>query len=119
MVMTLIMKNLKSLSNEVLHSETRQAVIKERVATTIVLHHLREVERRRLFSAMAYSSLFEYCQKELGYSESSAQRRISSMRLMKELPEIETQIEDGKLSLSVIAQAQSFFRQEAREGSHA
>jgi 5-methylcytosine-specific restriction endonuclease McrA len=36
------------------------------------------------------------------------------MRLLKELPELEEKIESGALSLSVISQAQRFFRQEAK-----
>lgn len=36
------------------------------------------------------------------------------MRLLKELPEIEEKIETGSLSLSVLSQAQRFFRQEAK-----
>jgi hypothetical protein len=39
------------------------------------------------------------------------------MRLLKELPEIEEKIDSGKLSLSVISQAQQFFRQE-RKADH-
>jgi len=59
------------------------------------LHHLQAVERRRLYAARGFSSLFEYCVKELGYAEAIAHRRISSMRL-----------------LSVLSQAQTFFRNE-------
>jgi hypothetical protein len=36
------------------------------------------------------------------------------MRLLKELPELEERIESGELSLSVVSQAQAFFRQEAK-----
>jgi hypothetical protein len=79
--------------------------------TLRVLHHLREIERRRLFSDLKYGSLFEYAVKELGYSESSATRRIQSARLIKDIPEIEKKIEQGKLSLTNVAlAAQTFTR---------
>ena len=104
--------NLKNLSDEALLSKTKELVSEERKITTQVLHHLREVERRKLFLARGFPSLFEYAVRELGYSESSAQRRISSMRLMQELPEIEEKIQNGSLSLTVISQAQTFFKQE-------
>jgi hypothetical protein len=58
---------------------------------------------------LAYPSLFEYAVKELKYSSSSAQRRIMSMRLLKEVPSLEKKIEEGALNLSTLAQAQSFF----------
>ena len=90
-------------------------VHKERELTSEILHYFREVERRRLYAKRGYSSLFEFATKELKYSESQAQRRISAMRLLKELPVIEEKIKSGELSLTVISQAQSFFRQEAKD----
>jgi hypothetical protein len=70
---------------------------------------------RKLFLEMGYPSLFEFCLKELSYSEGSAQRRISAMRLLKSLPEIEPKIISGELSLSVVSQAQTFFRAQEKE----
>ena len=104
--------NLKTLSDEALSNQLLTLVQEERKLIVAVLHHLREVERRRLFAARGYPSLFAYCVKVLGYSEGSAQRRITSMRLLKELPEFEANLTQGGLTLSVVTQAQSFFRQE-------
>lgn len=107
-------KAVKRLGDEALLSKIKALVQEERKLTLSILHHLREVERRRLFAALAYPSLFEYAVRELGYSPSAAQRRISAMRLLRELPEMEAKIQEGKLSLPVVAQAQSFFHQEAK-----
>ncbi len=109
--------NLRNISDKMLLENTSSLAQKERDVTLEVLHHLREVERRSLFAKRSYSSLFEYAVKELKYSEGSAHRRISSMRLLKELPEIEAKLENGKLSLSALAQAQSFFKQEKTDSS--
>ncbi len=103
--------NLKHLNDAGLLSSIKNLACDERRITTEILHHLREIERRLLFAALGYSSLFEYCTKELGYSEGSAQRRISAMRLLKEMPELEEKISSGKLSLTVVSQVQSFFRE--------
>src|SRR5277367_1139269 len=108
------MREILSLSDQALLQKTRVLVREERELTTRVLHHLREVERWRLFVDLGYPSLFEYAVGDLHYSEASAQRRISAMRLLKELPELESKIEEGSLSLSVLSQAQRFFRQEAK-----
>ncbi len=113
------MENLQSLTDQVLLEKTSALVQLERETTTQILYHLQEVERRRLFATRGYPSLFAYCVEGLGYSESSAQRRISSMRLLKGLPpemahDVEKKIQEGVLSLSVLAQAQSFFQEEAR-----
>ncbi|MCB9025951.1 MAG: HNH endonuclease [Bdellovibrionaceae bacterium] len=103
--------NLKHLKDHELLTQTLNLVQKERHMLTQVLHHLKEVERRRLFSDLGYQSLFEYAVKELKYSEGQAGRRIQAMRLLKELPEIEKKIESGALSLTNISQAQAYFRE--------
>jgi hypothetical protein len=105
--------NLKNLSNETLLSQTKLYVQKEREMTLQVLHLLKEVERRRLFASLGYSSLFDYVTRELGYCAASACRRIDAMRLLKELPELEEKIQDGALTLSTVARAQSFFKKES------
>lgn len=104
--------NLTSLSDKALLENVVLLAQAERDTTLKVLHHLREVERRMLFAKLGFSSLYEYAVKELKYSESSAHRRISSMRLLKTLPELEQKVESGALPLSTLSQAQSFFRQE-------
>ncbi len=104
--------NLRSLSDDLLLKSTLRLAQKERETTLEVLHHLREVDRRSLFATLAYPSLFEYAVKELKYSASAANRRITSMRLLRELPELEQKVESGVLSLSTLSQAQVFFRQE-------
>ena len=107
--------NLNQLSDKDLHSETKTLVAQERHVLTKILHHLREIERRRLFSDFGCSSLFDYAVKMLSYSEGQAQRRIQAMRLMKEIPEIEKKITEGSLSLSNIAQAQTAFNELKRQ----
>ena len=102
--------NLKTLSDNNLLLRTKELVATERQHLTQVLLHLREVERRKLFSDLRYASLFEYTVKELKYSEGQAGRRIQAMRLINELPEIEAKIESGELNLTHVSMAQSFFR---------
>jgi len=101
---------LTHLTDQALLASTQQLAQNERETLTKILHHLREIERRRIYCDAGCSSLFEYAVKCLRYSEGQAGRRIQAMRLIKEIPEIEQKIESGALSLSNISQAQSFFR---------
>lgn len=105
--------NLRHLTDSCLLKDTATLVQKERECTGQLLHHLREIDRRKLFSELKCSSLFDYCTRVLGYSEGSAQRRIVASRLLNDLPEIEEKIEAGSLSLMNIASAVSFFNQES------
>src|SRR5690348_1130085 len=99
--------NLKHLTDETLHAETHRVHREQQCLLTQLLHHLRENERRRLFSAHKYPSLFAYVLGELKYSEDEAARRISAMRLLRDVPEIEEKIESGELSLTNMVLAQS------------
>jgi hypothetical protein len=106
--------SLSNLTDESLDQATLTLVRTEREILSQILQHLLEVERRRLFCKFQMSSLFDYAIKRLGYSEDQAARRISAMRLLKDLPSIETKIESGELTLTHLAKAQTLFRQEKR-----
>lgn len=102
--------NLNHLRDQELLTQIKTFVQSERDLLVKILHHLREIERRRLFSDLGYKSLFDYAVGELKYSEGQAGRRIQAMRLLKDLPELEAKIATGVLSLSNVQQAQTFFR---------
>ena len=108
------MKPLKHLSDKVLLENTEILVRQEREILTAVLNHLREIERRRLFSGLGFSSLFDYAVKKLGYSNDQAYRRINAMRLIKEVPEVENKIHSGAITLASASLAQAFFRREQK-----
>lgn len=79
-----------------------------------ILARLREVETRKIHSKHRFSSLEEYAVKKLGYTEDEAARRISAMRLLKELPQLEKKVEEGKLKLTHLVRARTVFRKEAK-----
>jgi len=103
---------MKNLSNSALIAQLRELVARERMLVSEVLHHLLEVEERKLFLEQGYSSLFAFCTGELGFSEPEAQLRIQSMRLLRVVPEVAEKIECGELSMSVAAKIQSAARRE-------
>lgn len=103
--------NLNNLSDIQLHQSTKSTTEKERQTTVELLWHLRENEKRMLFAQMGCRDLKEYCVKELKLSEGSAWRRISAMRLLQEIPEIESKIQSGDLNLTQIAMARTHFRE--------
>jgi len=107
---------MKHLNSAQLVEKTKNLVGEERRITALVLEYLAEIERRRTFAEWGYPSLFEFCTKELCYSEAAAHRRISAMRLAREVPEVKEAIESGKLTLSTLSQAQMFFNQERKQG---
>ena len=107
--------SLKTMSNNQLLLQTKNLVQKERQINIQVLQHLQEIEKRKLYLKRSFSSLFEYAVKDLGYSESSAYRRIKAMKLCKELPEIKTQISTGKLNLCTASKLQTVFEKQEKQ----
>jgi len=99
--------NLNHLSKKELIIKTESLVKEERRITSEILWHLYEIERRKLFAELGYSSLFAYCVEVLKYSEAGAFRRISAMRLLKQAPEIEAKLQEGALSVATVCQVQS------------
>ena len=104
--------NLKNMSDTTLLRITKNLVQEEREILSQVLWHLREVDKRKLYSDQKCSSLFDYCVKVLKYSESQASRRVNACRLLKEVPEIMPMIESGELNLTQLNQASSLFKDE-------
>ncbi len=105
--------NLKSLSDQALLAATAKLAHEERELLIAVLAHLREIERRRLFCDLGFSSLHAYAVKHLKYSDDQAARRINAMRLIKDLPDVAEKVQSGKLSLSNASSAQTFSKRTA------
>ncbi len=103
---------LNHLTDETLLKDTLHLVEQERSIGGRILWHLKEIDRRKLFVELKCSSLFDYCVRILRYSEGQASRRVSGCRLLKDLPEIAQQIEEGTLNLTQLNQASFFFRDE-------
>lgn len=103
---------LYHLTDKQLLLDTKYLATEDRRVNLRLLHHLKEIDKRKLFSELGYSSLFSYIVKELGYTDGAATRRINSFRLLQEVPEIERKIEDGELSLSNLSKAADIFRKE-------
>jgi hypothetical protein len=96
--------NLLSLKNPELNERLKDLYRKERALLHVVLEHIKEIDRRKLYLEMAYPRLFEYLTQEIGYSNASAQRRIDAARFMQEVPELSQKIHDGKITLSQIGE---------------
>ena len=103
---------VKKMTDRQLLASTEKLVVEERRITLEVLQHLREIEVRRLFVDLGFDSMYKYCTQQLKYSEGETQRRLSSARLLRELPEIEAQIQNGDLNVTNLSAVQSFVRAE-------
>ena len=92
-----------------IHEKIKELVTKERFYTYAILQKLNELDITRAYCELGYHSLFEYCKKELKYSDDQAYRRISSARLLRANPEIKEKVESGELTITHLSKAQSLF----------
>jgi hypothetical protein len=74
----------------------------ERRSLALLIVHLIEFDKRKLYADEGYSSLFAYCTKELHYSESSAGKRIYAARAARKFPAILHLLDSGELHLESI-----------------
>jgi hypothetical protein len=108
--------NLKSLTDEKLHTLAIETSERERAVTLELLKQLSEIERRRLYSKFACSSLHMYCVRQLKMTDGDAGRKVAAARLIREVPVIEEKILSGSLPVTSVAQVGVFFKKESRAG---
>ncbi|MES2768166.1 MAG: HNH endonuclease signature motif containing protein [Bdellovibrionota bacterium] len=108
---------INTLSNIALENKLKELISSERKLLHLILLHIREVDKRKIYLERACSSLFEYLTKKLGYSSSAAQRRIEASRLLREVPVLAEKIEKGTLNLTQVGEFAKAIKQKERESS--
>ncbi len=69
-------QNFSPLSDQELIRDLKYEIRTERSVRLRIVHRLIEVERRRLYLELGYSSLHDFASREPGYSDSAGFRRI-------------------------------------------
>ncbi len=94
---------LDSVSDDDLLRRLSEIMKKSRRVEVDLIAHIGEVDRRRLYANVAFSSMFAYCTERLHLSEHEAFLRIAVARAARKHPVLLTMLEDGRLHLSAIA----------------
>ena len=110
-----ITTTVSALSDQRLVQRLKELTAVEHQLEVVVIDHLRELERRRLYLSWGFSSLFDYATHELGYSEAAAWRRIKAMRLCGEVEGARERMRDGSLTLNSAALLQNAFDRQERK----
>src|SRR5688572_17565690 len=74
----------------------------ERRATVQLIAGLAEFERRQLYLAQGFSSLFTYCTDVLHFSEHAAYTRMEVARTALRFPLVLERLEDGSVTLTAV-----------------
>ena len=104
---------IEKMSDDKLLKSVLLEVKKEKDQLHIVLLHLKEIYRRRLFTEYNCRTLNEYCVEELGYTRGEAYYRVTAMKLMANSDQIEKAIQKGELSLTAAVVASDYLTKQS------
>src|SRR5688572_7379406 len=94
--------SLTHLSDTILIRDLHTLIVQERDTSAAVLPHLAEVDARKLYVPVGYSSMHGYCVEELRLSEDAAYKRIQAARAAREFPILFTELAEGRLHLTAV-----------------
>jgi hypothetical protein len=103
---------LGGLGNEELLAVLCGLVKRENEVMSDLLACLAELDERRLYLDLGYTSLFAYCTEALGFCKSSAGRRIAVARVCRRFPGAFGHVARGELQLSVLSLLSSHLNSE-------
>ena len=106
---------VSALSDDRLLERTKELSRIEHHLEVVVIDHLREIQKRRLYLRRGFSSLFDYAVRELGYSDAAAWRRIKAMRLCADVEGARERLQNGSMTLNAAAQLQHAFDRQERK----
>ena len=109
------MNSLKALTDSQLIDRVEILVRREKQIVQSLIWHLQEVEDRKLYIQIGYTSLFECLVKHFKYSEAVAYSRISVLRIIRSVPDAKVALQNGEVSISTLSLAQSFIQKQEKE----
>src|SRR5690242_2369303 len=94
---------MSNLSAHDLLEQLRQSLSGERTALADFLVALAELDRRRLYVELGWSSAWDFCCRALGLSETATHYRLAAARQIQKQPELVEQIRTGRLCITTLA----------------
>jgi hypothetical protein len=108
-----LLTHVAGLSSTEVIAGLEREVAGERAASARVLAWLAEVERRRLYLELGYSSLFAYCLRALGFSEDETCNRTGAVRAVIEYPPVLDMIEARAITMTTARLLYPHLKQQA------
>jgi 5-methylcytosine-specific restriction endonuclease McrA len=98
------MENLSQLPSHALTARLYELRKQERALLVEFLAYLAELDRRRLYLEVGFSSTFAFLVDHLGYTRSAAFRRTTAARLVARFPVVLAHLGDGRLCLTTLVE---------------
>lgn len=100
--------NLACVSNEQIVVRLREALGGEREQLAEFLRVLAEIDTRKLYVDLGYTSLFVYCVEALNLSHDQAYRRVATARAGQRFPVILRMIAAGEIHMTGVAKLSKY-----------
>ena len=98
----MLFERISSQRDPVIATEARHHSRQESGATAGLLACIAVFDERRAFSDLGYSSMLEYCQRDLALSEDVAKKYLRAARIARERPLLFDMLADRRLSVSAV-----------------
>ncbi|MGZ3791626.1 MAG: HNH endonuclease [Bdellovibrio sp.] len=108
-------EKVNTLNDQNLVEQVRQLFHREKRLGDAILLGLKEIKERRIYAAMGYSNLFEMLVKFYHLSETASYQRVNALKLIDSVPEAQTALFNGEVSLSNAALVQSFIQRSEKD----
>jgi len=93
---------LSGLADDVLLRQGAASARNESACTALLLAHIAEIERRRLYADEGHDSMCAFCVAEWGLCEYAAYRRIGAARAALAFPALFEAVAEGRLNLTTV-----------------
>lgn len=100
--MQTVASECERLRDDELIARLKRLVRRERRDSAVLIAHLAEVDERKLYADRGYRSMFAYCTRALGYSESAAGKRIYTARAARKYPRLLGMLESGEIHMEAV-----------------
>lgn len=107
--------NIKAMTDNQLIERVEYLVRRERELVECLIWHLQEIQDRKLYIQMGFTSLFECLVKHFKYSEAVTYSRISALKIISAVPEAAEALNSGEVNLTTLSLTQSFIRKQEKE----
>jgi len=105
----------RKMNNAEFHHQFELIASIEHMSTMKILHLINDLDRRKSYLELGYSSVLDYCVRKIGYSRSAAGRRIQAARCARRYPEVFGMLRAHELSFGAAALIESILTDDNKD----
>jgi hypothetical protein len=105
---------VKTYSQKEILSVTSELFIREKKISDAILILLAEIQNRRIYADLGFTSLFELLTRHFKLSESTAYQKVSLIKLIREVPEAKAALVKAEATVSNLVLANTYINEQKK-----